>query len=207
MTDSEVNEEPGCGPGLRGWKSLRSPQASVAEWLIAPDCKSGPSGTVVQIHPGALLVNALVVQRTARRNPDPQVAGSTPAESAIAKLVIPRPLRHWRPSGACAPADTLSRAPTATTSARTPLAPPGLKPTAVAPAPLPRPESPLWPFRPGSRRRPRHFIAETFSSAETFTSYSRFSFRLRKSIRANGLAAPGDGKSADARPPKASRLT
>ena len=35
----------------RGLQVERNSCGSVAEWLIAPDCRSGPKGAVVQIHP------------------------------------------------------------------------------------------------------------------------------------------------------------
>lgn len=84
VTDSEVNEEPGRDPGLRGCESLRSPQGRavhwrdkrpVKPWLRLWEFESLPA------HSRYPPKRALVVQRTARWIPNPQEAGSTPAES------------------------------------------------------------------------------------------------------------------------------
>ena len=59
------------------------------------------------------------------------------------------------------------------------------------------PDGALYPLRSMSGGRLRGFSAEISLSAETFTRYSRFIFRLRKSFHTNGPAAnrpADDGK-------------
>jgi hypothetical protein len=188
------------GPGsLPGIHPMRRWQSGLLQRPVKPP-PSGIGGS----NPSRR-TQALVVQRTARRNPDPQVAGSTPAGSAIASNSSR--LRYWRPAGARAPADILFRAPLLPRRpgphwhrpASSPLPSPRHRP--------PRPESPLWTFRLGSRRRAAGLSRKPFLRRKENPAVAGKSLRYRKSIRANGLAGPGDGKSADARPPKESRLT